>query len=414
MKPTITIIHDSRRSKKSGKYPVKLRITFMREQKYYPVGLDLTMDEFVLVQNFGIINSKHNAIFRRQIKEYKFKCDAAEVKAYGIIDKLDEFSFRSFEKKLYQHRPQIMKVYDIYNEIIAKLKLVGRVGTASNYQSSMNSLKAFSSKLSFRDISVEFLRDYETWLTSEGKSISTVGIYLRPLRAVINQSIEEGLISKDNYPFGKRRYQIPATRNIKKALTMEELSKIYYFPAIQNTWWEKAKDFFLFSYLANGINIKDIALLRYQNIDGEFIRFTRAKTRHTLRHASKQISVYISPEISQIIDRWKNKDTRVENFLFPILEPNLTADRERVLIQQFTKMVNKYINRIALEVGIQRHVTTYYARHSFATVLLRNGTGTELISESLGHSNIKTTTNYLDSFEDETKKELALALTKFI
>jgi site-specific recombinase XerD len=414
MKPTIVIIHDTRNAKKSGKYPTKLRITFRRQQKYYPIGIDLSATEFLLVQNPGSISKQIDTASKRQLKEWKLTCDAIMVKASAIIDKLDHFSFRLFEKRLYHNQQSTNNVYQWYETTIDRMRSAGKVGTASNYQSSMNSLKGFSPKLNFIDITVEFLKEYEKHLLSECKSITTVGIYIRPLRAILNEAIADGIISRENhYPFGKRMYQIPSGKNIKKALSLDEISKLFHYKAIPGTWWEKARDFFILSYLGNGINMKDIALLKYQNIDGDFIRFARAKTQNTNRTGSRPISIYISEDIRSIVERQKMPNTQAEDFLFDILQPNLTPDRERSLIQQFTKMVNRYIKLIAHDVGINKPVTTYYARHSFATILRRSGTSTELISESLGHSNIKTTASYLDSFDDDIKRKLLGALTQF-
>jgi integrase/recombinase XerD len=245
-------------------------------------------------------------------------------------------------------------------------------------------------------------------------SIIPVGIYLRPLRAIINQAVSEGLISKENhYAFGKGKYQIPSARNIKKALTLEELGKIYHYTAVYNSWQEKARDFFLFSYLGSGINVKDIALLKFQNIDGDNIRFIRAKTQDTTRTGSKILSIHISADIRRIIDRWKNQQEAPENYLFPILQIDFTPSTIRKVIQQFTKMMNKYLNVISSEVGLNKHITTYFARHSFATVSKRNGTSIAMISESLGHSSQKTTTSYLDSFEDDAKKDMQEKLLNF-
>ena len=94
---------------------------------------------------------------------------------------------------------------------------------------------------------MEFLKEYERYLLDQGKFISTVGIYLRPLRPIVNEAIAEGFISKEFYPFGKRRYQIPASRNVKKALSLQEMGKIYHYQPLIGTWWEKAVTFF---YLA--------------------------------------------------------------------------------------------------------------------------------------------------------------------
>lgn len=414
MKPIIATILDSRHIKKSGKYPVKIRITFLRERKYYPIGVDLTEEEFSIVQNAEAIKKLPTIRLRRHYSDLKMECDAQHIKAVNIIEKLPDFTFKLFERRYYSSQRSTENVYEYYDTVIKKLRQDGRMGTSDNYQCSMNSLKAFSPRLSLRDISVEFLNDYEKWLLAQGKSISTVGIYIRPLRAILNGAIEEGIITREaHYPFGRRRYQIPASKNKKKALTVNEIGRIYYYPAIPGTWHERARDFFLFSYFGNGINMKDIALLRYRDIDGEFIRFVRAKTQHTNRTAGSSITIVILKEMQAIIDRWRNEDSSPDNYLFPILSHGLTPYKEQSLIRQFTKMVNKYLKLITKDVGIEKPVTTYYARHSFATVLRRSGASTEIISESLGHTNIRTTSSYLDSFEDDTRKETMVNLTRF-
>jgi site-specific recombinase XerD len=120
-----------------------------------------------------------------------------------------------------------------------------------------------------------------------------------------------------------------------------------------------------------------------------------------------------TPEIDEIINRWGNKPAYSDAYVFPLLEPALTAEKERAKIQHATKTINKYIKRVAAAVGIEKNVSTYTARHSFSTVLKRAGAPIELISESLGHSNLKTTESYLDSFEDTIKQQYAARLTAF-
>ncbi|OSZ81165.1 hypothetical protein CAP36_07995 [Chitinophagaceae bacterium IBVUCB2] len=410
--PTIVTHLDTRRKKKSGGYPIKLRITFLKEQKYYSTGFDLTAEEFELMQS----NSKTKELSvkeRRKLQETKIQCDSNVVKANEIIRKMPVFDFKAFEKKFLIGQHSSDSVYLYYDNTIKKMKQEARVGTASNYNTSMNSLKKFSPKLLLRNITVEFLRDYENWLLAQKRSPTTVGIYLRPLRAILNQVIEEGEISRDQYPFGKRRYQIPSSRNIKKALTLSEIGKIVHFEAVPGTWYERARDMFVFSYFANGMNIKDILRLKYENIHGDYVRFTRAKTFLTNRSNSTQISFHLTNELVAIIDRFGNKEKSPDNFIFPVLHAGLTPTKEMATVQQFTQMVNKYLFKIAEETGIDKKVTTYFARHSFATVLKKKGISPLLISESLGHTSLKTTESYLDSFEDERKKEIGELLRNF-
>jgi integrase/recombinase XerD len=109
-----------------------------------------------------------------------------------------------------------LKSYDLFDSIISKLNIEGRISTASAYNDARNSLTGFKTKLNFGQVTVQFLKDYES---NEGrrKNNFTIGIYLRHLRAIYNQAIERGIIDQKYYPFGKNRYQIKAPRNIKES-----------------------------------------------------------------------------------------------------------------------------------------------------------------------------------------------------
>ncbi len=413
MNPISTIIHDTRRAKAGEKYPVKLRITFNRQQKYYTIGLDLTKEEFELMQGPLGAEKSLPAKDRKAINEMRLKRDSVASKAIKIISKLEDFSFRLFERQLYQNENSVKDVYEFYDRTIDRLKAHSKVGTASNYECSKNSIKKYYPHLKFQDVDVEFLKSYERKLLSDGRSISTVGIYLRPLRAIFNEAIADGTLSIDRYPFGKRRYQIPSSKNIKKALTLEEIGKIFRLNTFESVWQEKARDFFMLSYLCNGMNMKDIALLKFKDIDGEYIRFTRAKTKSTSRSGNVQISVFVNPQIQLIMDKWGNKHEDPDQYIFPIFQLGWFATEERKAIQQFIKMINKYLNQVGIKAGLDKHITTYFARHSFATVLKRSGSSIDLISESLGHTSHATTTSYLDSFDDSSKKDIHLRLLAF-
>lgn len=408
MKANTAIILDTRKALKTGKFPIKLRVTFNRRQSYYPIDISLTQDEF---ENVTDKKAKGNN------KTIKLQLEAIEQKANDIISEMTVFDFSTFKKKLYSNQSVREDVYHHYENKINQLKGDQSYGTAASYQTSLNSLKAFRKKLSFLDVTVEFLRSYERHMLSEGNSPTTVGIYLRTLRAVVNQVMDEGTLSKDyKYPFGskgKNKYQIPTSRNIKKALSLNELKMLFEHEPEIYSWEHKALDFWKFSYLANGMNMKDIAYLKYRDIDHEFIRFVRAKTKNT-NQAAVPITFFMTDEIKKIIATWSNPKVNGDTFIFPILNPDHSAEKQRAVIQQFTKMVNKYMKVVAGKLSIDKEISSYYARHSFATVLKRSGKSTSLIKEALGHTSEKTTQSYLDSFEDDTKKEMAKALTAFI
>ena len=149
-------------------------------------------------------------------------------------------------------------VYQLFDDTVSKLNSEGRIATATAYKNASQSLKRYKSKLNFTEVNVAFLKDYDSKLKSEGKSISSIGIYLRHFRAIYNKAIEQGIVNQKYYPFGKNKYQIKAPRNIKKALTIDQIKSIIDYKVIEGSTQHFVRDIRLFSYLCNGMNVKDI------------------------------------------------------------------------------------------------------------------------------------------------------------
>ena len=248
-------------------------------------------------------------------------------------------------------------------------------------------------------------------MLNAGRSATTVGIYLRSFRTIFNNAISEGLVSKEMYPFGTKKYEIPTANNTKKSLTLKEIGMIYNYKTKPNTPLELSRDIWLFMYLCNGINVKDLCLLKYENIKGEFLEFNRAKTVRTKRKV-EPIRVPLCDDAKRIILKYGNPIDK-NNYIFKVLAPGLTPQIERKLIKLFNSNVNDQMKNIATDLGIDGKLTTYVARHSFSTILQRSGATTEYISNALGHSNVITTQNYLAGFEDDSKIEISKALTAF-
>jgi integrase/recombinase XerD len=407
MDPKTSIILDTRRALLDGTYPIKLRVTFNRTQKYFPTQFNATEADF----------EKYMArVPKGKDKQIRMALDSIEQKATSVIAELELFDYNLFQRKFYKNEQLRVDVYAYFDLAISEYKQNGQIGTASNYTCSKNSLKTFKDKLAFWEITPEFLRGYEKKLLADEKSISTVGIYLRPLKAIINRAIEDGTLPKDyNYPFGSKtalKYQIPTSKNIKKALEMNEVKALFDYQAERNSWEERALDFWKFSYMANGMNMKDISLLKRRDIKDGFIEFIRAKTANTNRTVTP-IKVYLTDELKAIIRKQGKKNRGPNTLIFPIIRQIDTLERQLADLKQFIKMVNRYTRRVALKIGIDKDCTTYTARHSTATILKRSGADIQQISEALGHASISTTKAYLGSFEDGSKKEMAKLLTAF-
>ena len=390
-----SIYLDELRPIKTGESSLKIKITYNRKRKYFSTGIYLFKDEYEQIF-YGKRKTPNQ-------KEVFLKAQYLINKADEIIKNLPVFTFNTFEEHFLEERNVQNDVSFAFDKYIKQLKIEGRIGTASSYECAKNSLYQFKKNLTFADLTPNELKKYELWMIKNKKSLTTIGIYLRSLRTIYNlQNIDKSL-----YPFGeaKNKYSIPHSRNIKKALTIDEVAKIFHYETVSGSVKEMAKDYWIFLYLCNGMNVKDFCLLKWENIDNDILTYTREKTKRS-RKESKPITVALKPETLEIIKKWGQPSISKNAYIFPHLAKDLTAEREQAIYKQLTKQINKYINLICKEIGINKNVTTYFARHSFATVLKRSGANIEMISELLGHSSVDVTESYLDSFEkDQIQKE---------
>ena len=111
---------------------------------------------------------------------------------------------------------------------------------------------------------------------------------------------------------------------------------------------------------------------------------------------------------------WGKADRSDENYIFNVFEPSMSAEEKYTKKLNTIRSINGYMKRLGKKLEVNTKITTYVARHSWATLLKNTGTSVEEISESLGHSSIATTKNYLDSFPKEHKKETANKLSSLI
>jgi len=414
-KPTAFIFCDKRHVKKNGKVSIKLYVDYLGTRKSYKLPEDINKDDWDKIQ-------KGKKIQREDLKELKSKIFYYSGEKFdNAIREIEQwnkpFSFSLFENYYFGKQKDLKNkhnIFDAYDKKINRLEEAGRTGSANTCTTSKNSLKSFSKNLNFVDITTEFLNNYEEYLlNTKNSSITTVGFYMRELRAIINEAISDPVHPiKLDYPFSRtqydKKYKIPKGENVKKALSLEEIDKIKTHKAATQSE-QKAIDFWLFSYFCNGINIADIANLKFKNIESDYIIFNRKKTARTKKDA-KLIRAYLNDRMKLIIKHWGTKNNHPDDYIFPILQPNLTPEREHQLIKQFTKWVNGYLHTLSTKLSLSVRVTTYHARHSYATTLKRNGVAIAHISDSLGHTNLKTTENYLDGFTDDKIKEASKLL----
>lgn len=410
---SITIYLDQRIKRNSGTYIVKLRVLSPTHgvTKMYSTNYKLTPEEFELARS----KKPKGKFIELSIELNKLLARASEV-----AETLIPFSFEKFEKEMFSEPRNKTNVFDAYKIAIDENKSHGHVGNADNYQNSLNSIKKFveeqlnnkSNFLLFTEITPDWLQRYEEFMKANGKSTTTISMYVRALRAIFNSAISNGDISSKIYPFGKEKtkYKVSSVRKVKKTLKQSDLKKL--FEATGSPEQERARDFFFFSYNCSGMNFKDIANLTYGQVDGNRLKFFRKKTENTTSEQT-EISVYLTPFAHDVINKYGSPDKISGTLIFDIIRKDMSAEDKQKAVKNFTRSVNQGLKKLAKKVGIDENISTYYARHSFSTNAIRSGASMELVSEQLGHSNLKTTQNYFSGFEDDSIEDLTKRLMTF-
>jgi site-specific recombinase XerD len=223
---------------------------------------------------------------------------------------------------------------------------------------------------------------------------TSISLFFRTLRSVYNKAITAQHAKRTSYPFDEFKVSKFNTRTEKRAVSKEVIKEIMNLDLSgKSEYLNFSRDVFIFSYLCSGINLTDIANLKQSNIQNNRLVYTRQKT-------GKRISIPLSDSSKQIILKYMNKCS--DDYIFPILNNSVhktEAQRYRRR-KKVLRNVNANLRTIAKMLNIDIDLTTYVARHSYATVLKNSGVNIALISETLGHSDLKTTQIYLDSFEN--------------
>lgn len=410
----ISIRLDTRRKKETGMYPVKLRVYGKSDQKekWYSLDIDLTEKDYEEIW----LNPK-NKNLRGKNNDLRLKLQAIENRAHAEAATMDVFDFSKFEFKLFRKTSDKNNLQYHFNLAIEKNIKNNKINTAESFKYTLNSLGNFSieikkcpvEKLKFQDINIDWLKDYEKHMLAKGKSYTTVSIYTRTLRVIFNNAIEVNDLNSEHYPFGKNKYKVPRTKKVKKALNSKQL-KVLFEAKAKNLNETKAKDFWFFSFACNGINPKDIALLKYTDIKCDKFTYYRAKTFDKTAEKTK-IIIYLTDFTKSIIEKYGTNDK--EGYVFEIISKHDDITEQFKKIKNFTRYINDHIKKLAIANKLPEDISFYYARHSFATNSLRKGASMEFISEALNHSDLSVTKNYFAGFEDEAKKEFANSVMDF-
>lgn len=395
------IILDTRRAKSDGSFNVVIRVTHFK--KVYTINSGVSvMEKHWNIQKSEVIkahpNSKH---LNLEVSKSFFLIQKA------ILKLEDDFSIEDL-RSLIDGKPkkrEITTFKSFADELISQMMQTSKTGNALVYQTAVNRLIAYCGKdVSFVEINFTLLDQFRHHLLVSGLRQNSVSNYFRTIRAIYNKAIKLRIVDRLHYPF--HDISIKSEKTVKRAIFGDDICKLEQIlctletaPIGRSKVIRESLNYFLLSYYLIGISFTDLAYLKPENIvDGRLV-YKRRKTH-------KNYSVKMFPKAKKILSKLAPGSGR---YLLSILSDSVSEDsiEAKKLIKQWIKTTNKYLKRLSEEADIKGVLTTYVARHTFATTAKRLGYSNELIAEALGHEYGNKITNiYLDNFDREMVDEM--------
>ncbi len=274
--------------------------------------------------------------------------------------------------------------------LTGELEVSGRHGTARAYRSSLNRLLEFTGnrQLTFSDLTPGLLKRYEQTLLVQGCKRNTVSLYMRMLRSVCNQAVSRGIT---RIPAGLFDEVFTGTDSSeKRAVNPAVIRRLRELELASSPVLETARDLFLLSFYLRGIPFVDLIRLRKSDLSRGMLRYRRSKT-------GRLLTVAVEPCAQEILRKYAVKNGV---YLLPVLTKEGKGGYRQY--QNALRRYNLHLHRLSALLGLKTHLTSYVARHSWATAAYRQGVPVAVISESLGHSSEKVTYTYLASFDNRT------------
>uniref|UniRef100_UPI0040485EC2 tyrosine-type recombinase/integrase n=1 Tax=Mariniflexile sp. TaxID=1979402 RepID=UPI0040485EC2 len=394
---TFQLILRTDKPKKDNTYPIIFKVYLGKKNKIITLPYSCKLNEWD--ETNKKLRKNHNKY--KEINETLKKLDT---RLQNAIDDLEtqEINYdlndikEAFINEAKENRVKIISVNKFILSRIEELNTVGRFGYVKGIKDTHKSLFKFAKQdLKFKQITPEFLDKYEIFLRKTYKD-GGIAFRMRDIRTIYNLAIKYGYASQNDYPFKKYKISKLKSKSHKIAITEEELQKFKSFDIDLNTENKKCETtyrMFLFSYYAGGMNFKDMMGLSWSNVENGRLVYKRDKTKG-------DFNLKLPLEALEILKYFKNQlKPKNTKYVFPIILSNsLTTKQIYGRYKRCIRNFNKELKYIALQVGINKNLTSYVARHSFATHLKFNGVSEDIISQLMGHSDVSVTKAYLEDF----------------
>jgi integrase/recombinase XerD len=381
---TLTLVLDTRKANREGKYPLLFRIGLNRKYSYINTGVHLLPAQFNQQKSSIVGNAELNAKIKQQEAEYLQKLHLL------LLDYPELNDPQVIKNKLLEKPAHDITIQEFWEEHIESLYTSGRNGGAKVYKMSLSALsKHMDFNIPFKRFTYRELIQLENRLFKHGVSVNGIGVYFRSLRAIYNKAINMEVASVENYPF--RKYKIKKDKTTPRVLSIDEMKAYFGLQLSPNhpeyIYWNLGKLIFMF----RGINITDLLQLNSGSLKNKRIIYKRSKT-------GKLYSIALTPEIEEVLGTFNSNET-----LLGIVDTDyLRSRRKSEYLIQKRKVINKHLKKIGISLGFKEELTTYVFRYSYANIAKQMGYSKDLIAEALGHEYGNSVTGiYLEQFDQD-------------
>ena len=391
---TFKVLLDKRRQRNDMRYPLVIRVFTGDSFRNVSLKTPLLEDEFE-DSTQRVIKHPNRKEINQKITQTMFQLQDALLKM-----ELSDESTNAKKIKARVVKPQTKLDFIEYGEKISKaMQDTGRLGNAAAYSWALKALKTYTEKdsIQFREITYEFLTAFDNKMLTAGLKKNSIAAYHRSIRAIFNRAINENIIDIKYYPY--RKFKIRGEGTAKRNISRESIAAIFNFEVKEGSALWHHKNFFMLCFNLRGISFADMAVIKPTDIVNGRLTYRRKKTH-------KLYNIKLTEKAKEIFRIYQGSHSIYALPLIPEeIEPN--SEKERLTIQWSIKTTNNYLDIIGKELGLGLKLTTYVARHSWATIAKRMGYSKDLIAEALGHEfGNKVTGIYLDSFDQEVIDEM--------
>lgn len=386
---TVRVVLNKDRVKKHGDYALVIQIIHKRVKRVIYTPYKLKETEFNSLTQKAVYTDGIRYT-RKQIKEINDYVSQKREEITHLITTIsaNDIHFTTTDVVTKYHMDQNDKYLVTYTErLIEKKKSADKMGSARGFLSTLRSLNRFigARAVEFRDIDYHFVRSYEEYLVKTNVTQNTVSFYMRNFRTIYNMAYDDGVEMDDKSAF--RKVKIKITKTTKRALKQEVIAKISLLDLNDNPVLEKARDLFMFSFYTRGMSFVDIIYLRHTDVVDGVIYYRRHKTNQSLEIA-------VTKPLGKIIEKYNTDPTYVLPFINEYDHPDLYKR-----YQTTYGCIYRALRVLQTQLDLNTPLTTYVARHSWATIAKEQGVPITVISEGLGHTSEKTTRIYLKEFD---------------